>query len=432
MSITARLPAVSEHSGLRYGYIFMVYIAQGIPYGLLFLGMPAWLAGSGLSAAAVGGYVSASTLPWALKFVHGFLMDRYTYLPMGKRRAWLVGAQLCMVLLLCLCALVAPRSGDIALISAFGFAINVATTLQDVAIDGMAVDLVPDDERPRANGFMFGGQNIGIAAGGAGGGILLAAFGLQVVMLAAACIVAAILLGVLALRERPGERILPWSAGEASPEAVQSTARDWPNLLRSVWRAMVRPQSLIVMPAMVMQGMALGILLAYGPILAVQGAGWSNAQFSSTSGSASLLSGILGATVFGWVVQRTGVKKNALIGFGLLIAIGITALLVQAMWSAAWVVIGFVFGCVVTDLYLRISMVPTCMRLCDPKVSATQFALYMAIYNLGTTISAALIGPLEGLGGPPAVVAVIPAVCFIGLVLMSIHAPNSIRHARAA
>jgi PAT family beta-lactamase induction signal transducer AmpG len=63
-------------------------------------------------------------------------MDRYTFLAMGRRRVWLIGAQLTLIALLIGCALLAPGVKDIVLLGGIGFAVNVATTFQDVAVDG--------------------------------------------------------------------------------------------------------------------------------------------------------------------------------------------------------------------------------------------------------------------------------------------------------
>ena len=42
------------------------------------------------------------------------------------------------------------------------------------------------------------------------------------------------------------------------------------------------------------------------------------------------------------------------------------------------------------------------MRLCTPTIAATQFAVFMAILNLGRTIASASLGWLDSLGGIPA------------------------------
>ncbi len=71
-----------------------MYFAQGIPQGLLAIAIPAWLASQGVSAADIGSYLAVIVLPWAFKLVTGPLMDRYEFLPMGRRRPWVIGAQL--------------------------------------------------------------------------------------------------------------------------------------------------------------------------------------------------------------------------------------------------------------------------------------------------------------------------------------------------
>ena len=63
---------------------------------------------------------------------------------------------------------------------------------------------------------MFGGQAIGISAGAALGGYLLASSGLPAAALVLAVILAAILALVCIVRERPEEKLLPWSRGRAS------------------------------------------------------------------------------------------------------------------------------------------------------------------------------------------------------------------------
>ena len=136
------LPAISQYRTLRLFTVFILYVAQGAPIGVFFFAVPAWLAMNGASPLAIGGFLSATSLPWTLKFVNGFIMDRFTFLPMGRRRIWLIGAQSIMVAGLILLALINPGAADIAALSAFSFLIMSATTFQDVAIDGMAVDLV--------------------------------------------------------------------------------------------------------------------------------------------------------------------------------------------------------------------------------------------------------------------------------------------------
>jgi MFS transporter, PAT family, beta-lactamase induction signal transducer AmpG len=104
---------------------------------------------------------------------------------------------------------------DISLLGIAGFVVNMATTFQDVAVDGMAVDIMEEEERARASGMMFGGQSIGIAAATALSGFAIARLGPSAAYLAS--VIGAITLYLLLLTERAGERLVPWSAGDVHP-----------------------------------------------------------------------------------------------------------------------------------------------------------------------------------------------------------------------
>ena len=103
------------------------------------------MAANGATAADVAYVLGLTALPWSLKLVNGFIMDRYTFLAMGRRRVWLIGAQLLMVALLIACALMSPGVKDIGWLGAIGFVVNAATTFQDVAVDGLAVDIMEEE-----------------------------------------------------------------------------------------------------------------------------------------------------------------------------------------------------------------------------------------------------------------------------------------------
>ncbi len=131
---------------------------------------------------------------------------------MGRRRPWVLGAQIGIVLALLLIAVVAPDpESSYMLLAGLGFCANAFGAIQDVAVDGMAIDILEEDERARANAFMFGGQVIGISGSSALGSVALEQFGLGTAALILAVFVALIMLVPLTLREREGERLVPWS-----------------------------------------------------------------------------------------------------------------------------------------------------------------------------------------------------------------------------
>ena len=208
--------ALSEHRNLRFVMLFLLYVSQGLPFGLIDFALPAWLAQNGASAAAIGGVLAMIILPWTFKLGYAFIMDRYAFLAMGRRRPWIIVGQAGLVAALVAMAFANPGVQQIGVITALAFAMGLASAFQDVAVDGLAVDILPADEIERVNGFMFGGQAIGVATGTAASGYLIAYHGLPAAVLALAAIIAVILALVLIVRERPGERLLPWTKGAAS------------------------------------------------------------------------------------------------------------------------------------------------------------------------------------------------------------------------
>lgn len=393
------IPSIAEHRALRFTLIFLLYVAQGLPIGIFMFALPAWLAANGASALQVGALVSAATLPWSLKFVNGFVMDRFAWLPMGRRRPWLIGAQALIVVSLLQFASISPGVADLWLLSTFAFVTNLATTFQDVAIDGMAVDLVPPAERARVNGFMFGGQSIGIWAGTAGTGLLLATLGLSTAMVVNAVIITSILMLLIVFRERPGEKILPWSPGMTSSENLARHAGAWKPLVVTTFRELVRPDSLKLIVGLFLLGSIYGTYLGVQPLAATGPGGWTDAEFSSLSGTGNLTAGILGVLFFGYLAERLTPRRSMMIGGLAMALLAMAFIAASAYWGSRTVIIAYVLVHLSMYVLVQISLCSIAMGRCNPAVSATQFTLYMATSNMGISAAAAFLGVLDALGG---------------------------------
>lgn len=411
-------PAIAASRTLRLSIIFLMYIAQGLPLGFFYIALPAWLATSGASATEVGAFLSAVSLPWTLKFANGFIMERFTYLPMGRRRAWLIGSQLLIVAGLLAIAVADPGPRDIALLSALAFVINIATTFQDVAVDGMAVDLVPNDEQPIANGLMFGGQAIGMAGAGAAAGFGIGAIGLPAVAALLGLAVSLLLLLVLCCRERPGERLVPWSAGAASPDTLAVQLEAWLPIFAEVWRGMIRRPSLFLLVPLIVGGAHSGFYSGITPLIAHDAAGWTTAETASRMAVGSLLAGVLAAVLFGWLGARFGPRRVAIVACALVLALGLGMVATQPLWATGTPILVFALANDPINYMIAVSTGAIAMRQCRLSVAATQFGLYMAIGNFGRTIAAGLLGPLDRLGGNTAVMLGMAATGAIGIAVL--------------
>ena len=227
-----------ESSRMRYAAGSAMYFAQGIPYGLMNIAVPAWLASQGVGAGQIASFLAVIILPWAFKLLSGPLMDRYQFLAMGRRRPWVIGAQLGMTLSFFSLILVDNPPEQVGLLMMLGLFINIFAATQDVAVDGLAVDILEEDERARGSGMMFGGQAIGISAGTALNGWAIAKFGPATAYLSTAMLIGLATLFVVSLRERPGERLFPWSTGETHPRNLTMHVGAWRPILSSTFWSM--------------------------------------------------------------------------------------------------------------------------------------------------------------------------------------------------
>ena len=409
---------LAENRPLRLFTLFILYVAQGVPIGLFWFAIPAWMAANGADAADIGFVLGLTALPWTLKLVNGFIMDRYTYLAMGRRRIWIIGAQGVMILLLCIAAVARPEVGDVLVLGIAGFLVNMATTFQDVAVDGLAVDIMQEDERARASGMMFGGQAIGMAMATALTGMAIARLGPSAAYLLSAGFIGAITLYLAWLKERVGEKRLPWSAGEAHPRnrAVQIGA--WWPIIAATFKSLLLPVSLLWLPVLLVRGFHYGMLTGMTPLIGTGEVGWDEESVTSTVGTAQLIAGIAGLTIGGWLGDRFGAKRSTIAMFIAFLALSAAMRLGLSYWGDPAYFTTFVYIWCALDIMITITALPISMRLCDPRVAATQFGLYMACANFGISIGAWMFGFSDALGGLPMMFIFIFIAHLLGLVLM--------------
>ena len=410
---------VLEHSrSLRLFTLFILYVGQGMPIGLFWFAIPAWMAVNGASAADVGAVAAFTALPWSLKLVNGFIMDRYTFLPMGRRRVWILGAQGVMIASLVIAALIGPTASDVAFLAAIGFTVNMATTFQDVAVDGLAVDIMSEDERARGSGMMFGGQSIGIAAATAICGLVIEDFGAPAAFLIVATIIFALCVYIALFREREGERRLPWGDGKAHHRNLAIQLDAWRPLLKSTFGSITRLVSLLWVPVLFGRGILYGGFTGGTPLIGANYVGWDTSEIASLTALAGLVGGILAMTLGGWLGDRFGAKRIGIVWLCVQLAVISGMYLAVPYWSSPTVFMVFVFAWIALDLLLTVALIPVSMRLCDPKVAATQFTIYMAISNFGISFGAFMLGRTDAMGGLPSIFLVVGAGVALALILL--------------
>ncbi len=152
----------------RFGLLGALYFAQGLPFGFFVQALPVLLRTQGYSLSTIG-LMSLLTVPWALKFVWAPVVDTVHWPRLGRRRSWILAMQALSVVLLTLVAVI-PGTDTIAVLMGAMLLINLAAATQDIATDGLAVDILPPSERGLANGLQVAGYRVGMIVGG---GVLL-------------------------------------------------------------------------------------------------------------------------------------------------------------------------------------------------------------------------------------------------------------------
>jgi RhtX/FptX family siderophore transporter len=152
----------------RFTLLGSLYFAQGLPFGFFVQAIPVILRSQGYSLREIG-LASLLTLPWALKFLWAPIVDRRWWPHIGRRRSWILAMQLAGVVVLAGLA-ATPAADAIAVLMAAMIVLNLIAATQDIATDGLAVDVLPPGERGLANGLQVAGYRVGMIVGG---GVLL-------------------------------------------------------------------------------------------------------------------------------------------------------------------------------------------------------------------------------------------------------------------
>ena len=373
----------------RFGVCSLMYFAQGIPRGLLSIAIPAWLAASGVSASEIASYLAVIILPWAFKLLSGPFMDRYEYLPMGRRRPWVLGAQLGLTLSLIALVLVKDPVEQIGLLMILGVLVNTFTATQDVAVDGMAIELVPDLEQGRLNAFMGFGKTIGWASASAVSGVMLVTWGLPATAIVSAIVTGLIFVAFLFVRERSGEKILPWMQGQAA--SAHGETRGFFDVFRGLNAVMWSRVSIIVLLIMFFDGLVAGYGHALMPVAAINLFGYTTPQWSQLVATMGLVGAVV-ALCAGPLIDRFGAKRMLSVTVALVATHAFVLAQTQQLWQDTGYVRVMLAIWVMMEPITMVCVLALAMAICSQAVSATQFAIYMSTANLGSSVGSKAYG----------------------------------------
>jgi MFS family permease len=151
----------------RLGVLWTLYFVQGLPFGFQATALPVYLRAEGMSLQGVG-LATALSLPWSLKILWAPLVDRYGGGRFGRRKSWILPLQLLLALACAAAALAPPRAapGGLAPILVLVATMNLLAATLDIAVDGLAVDVLERGELGRGNVAQVVGYKAGMLTGG--------------------------------------------------------------------------------------------------------------------------------------------------------------------------------------------------------------------------------------------------------------------------
>jgi PAT family beta-lactamase induction signal transducer AmpG len=404
------MPTLSGSRLLRYLVFGALYFAQGVPWGFISVGYVVFLTDRGLDNEAVGAAIGLAYVPWSFKIFWGPLIDRFPSARFGRRRPFILGAELMMGATMVPLVFLDPNT-DLRLIGAVLFAHNTFAALQDVAVDALAVDILPSKETGSANSVMWASKSGGVAVGGGAGTVLAKHLGWPALFLVIACALWAVMVLVIFVRERP--------AGEGSEAAAQEKL-SFAELKRSL--SFAAPLVGIAIAFLAPAGYALTSTVTTRMFRA--DLKLSSEAIATISGLVTPLSGVAGALLGGVLADRLGVRR---VIAGSLVAISVALAsfaALKGLWPSFTFLVVWTIAVQVAIMAYGAAALGFFMSLSNPAVGATQFALFMAATNLTYSWASPAGGYLADRWGLPATFAIAAVVQLLAIGLLPLCDPR--------
>lgn len=398
--------------------LFFLYFAQGLPFGFQ-TELSSFLRQAGMSLTKIG-LASLLALPWFFKWLWAPLVDRFGWPQFGRRKSWIVPVQV-LLALVCVAAAFVPPTQHLSALMALVLLMNLFAATQDIAVDGLAVDLLAGKDLGPANTVQVVGYKFGMIMGG---GVLVSAseqLGWQGMLFAIAGLILAVLMGVLLFLREPPER----------PETEQTRGSLYA-LLSSILRSLLQLSSLwlvlFILSYKIGETMVDAMLKPF-----LIDAGYSPAQLAKWVTTYGMVASLLGSALGGAVAYRLPIL-SAVALTGIVRALSMAGeyyLTVLGKPSPSAVILATTFehfggGALTTAMFAFM------MSRVDRRVGATHYTVLACIEILGKFPGRLLSGLLATSLGYRGMFGLGTALSFAFLLLLIPLSKSSPKVARAA
>ena len=385
-----------------------LYFSQGLPFGFFTQALPVWMRQSGMSLPLIGAS-SLLALPWALKFLWAPLVDRHAGSPLGRRRGWILplqAAAIASALALAALGALGDGAGDavpfVGLLAVGMFVTNLFAATQDIATDGLAVDLLSSEERGLGNGVQVAAYRVGMIVGGGALLVALGVWGWTPTFVLMAALLAVMTVPLVLHREQQ-------LTMAATPTEKVSLAAAWHFLGRKNGQ-------------MIIWCLAIGFYKfgdGFGSAMVrpfLVDRGWSVEDIGLLVGTLGSLGGMIGALLGGLLARRG--RLLALIVCGLVHA----ALMAGYAWGVGDVDVDVVAGLLIvehlTGGMATVALFTAMMDASDPKTGATDYTVQASVVVFASGLASAVSGVSAQQAGYAVHFVISGGLCLLGTLAM--------------
>ncbi len=339
---------------------------SGLPLALTSGTLQAWLTVGGVDLKTIGIFTMVG-LPYTLKFLWAPVMDRVVPPWLGRRRGWMVLTQLCVAIGLVLMAATNPKVHP-GWMAAYAMLVAFLAASLDIVFDAYRTDTLHPQERGLGAAVWVNGYRIALLASGAGALVLADHVGWQMTYLTMAAVMLA---GSFIVLISPDPTFVA-EAPKSMKEAVGAPLAEF----------FGRPHALGFLAVIILYKLGDAFASALQTAFLIGGLGFSATDVGAVKGL-GVFATLLGAFWGGLLMIRSGLVRSLLI-FGVLQAVsnlGFVALAVAGKNGTALTAVIVVEN--VTGGMGTAAFVALVMSLCDPRYTATQFALLSSLEALG-------------------------------------------------
>ena len=357
--------------------------ASGLPLLLTGSVLQAWMTDAGVSLDAVG-LLALVGLPYTLKFLWAPLLDRIMPPVLGRRRGWLMIAQLALTALIALLALQDPHMSPLTM-GAIALAVSFFSATQDIVIDAYRREHLPDNELGLGSSFYVYGYRIGMLMASAGGLVLADMIGFRVTYLIMAATLGACMLVTL---------LAPEPEAQAAPRAHHLHEILWDPIRHFMKRDGAIWLLLFILLYKLGDSVAGNLTTPF-----YKDIGFSNSQIGATVKLFGLWPLLAGTFFGGLMIMRIGIYR-ALWWFGILQMVSTAGF----VWlhhvgdSLAWLAAGGAFENLAAGMGSA-AFIAFMGALTDKRFTAGQYAMLSSIMGLPRVVIAAPSGYLADAAG---------------------------------